>query len=583
MPNDNKRRNKNKAAAPIRWADYARCSSDDQKYGDFTTIDNQREINRRHIQERIAQQGGEYVGSYADEGKTGTNLKRADWKRLLADAQAKKFDAVCVTYMSRLARGNAFHVAEFLLKEAGVQVAMVKEKFENDLGGQMQKDITIFADGVFCKQISDHTKTKMAAMVEKGYWCGVHPFGYTKVFVTGTGVSRSADKEPPKRLVPHEDEAPLVRHAYAMALGGATYADIARYLNGVTSRRWTPTTVKSLLTNETFTGVQNFGDWRNEHGHEAIVDRVTWDAVQEVVSAPRGRGPQQADDFVYYLRGRLRCPYCNGAYTQGSANGNSRSHYYRCSISNKYKQPCPVKFISAEALHHTVLCLLERASKHHTVMHKIIGASGGWGSATENQQAMRGQLAKKLQFIGVQINNMTNALADGRATDLIFNRLESLQEDRRRVEAELARMEGEIAAATVKRPTAEMVCAAWGQIVDLWGVLTEDERKEVMGTLVQEVVVTQKDRVRLRLSPIASVHGQFIALSAEMGAGRLVVTNYPPILFPDFEVPPLSRKTWKPRSPDGSKCYHGSLGWDQLTQPVITAISVVTAKDSIRL
>ena len=86
MPNDNKRRNQNKAVAPIRWVDYERCSSDDQKYGDFTTVDNQREINRRHIQERITEGRDQYVGSYADEGKTGTNLKRADWKRLWADA-----------------------------------------------------------------------------------------------------------------------------------------------------------------------------------------------------------------------------------------------------------------------------------------------------------------------------------------------------------------------------------------------------------------------------------------------------------------------------------------------------------------
>lgn len=217
MPNDNKRRNKAKEFAPLRWVDYERCSSDDQKHGDFTTVENQREINIRHIEERIEQQGGEYVGSYADEGKTGTNLKRPDWKRLLADAQAKKFDAVCVTYMSRLARGNAFHVAEFMLREVGVQVVMVKEKFGSDLGGQLQKDITIFSDGVFAKQVSEYTKTKMAAMVEKGYWCGQHPFGFITVPISDASGCRGAEKEPPKRLVPHGEQALVVLRAFQMA------------------------------------------------------------------------------------------------------------------------------------------------------------------------------------------------------------------------------------------------------------------------------------------------------------------------------------------------------------------------------
>ena len=532
MPNDNKRRNKNKAVAPIRWVDYERCSSDDQKYGDFTTVDNQREINRRHIQEQITREGGQYLGSYADEGKTGTNLKRADWNRLLADAQAKKFDGVCVTYMSRLARGNAFHVAEFLLKEAGVQVVMVKEKFDNDLGGQMQKDITIFADGVFCKQISDHTKTKMAAMVEKGYWCGAHPFGYTKVFASDAGAFVSAEKEPPKRVVPHVDEAPLVRHGYEMALNRSTFADIREYLKSVTTRNWTTTSVKNMLMNETYTGVQQFGDWRNENGHKAIVDKATWEAVQEILVVPRGRQPKHQDGFTYYLRGLVRCPHCGCSYTQFSSNGNARTHYYGCLDANKGKSDCPVKRINADALHFTILSLVERAAKHHTFMHRIIGESGGWGSATDNQRAMRGQLAKKLQFVGVQIKNMTNALADGRATDLIFNRLEALQVEHKQVSEELRRMETEIARATVRRPTAEQVCGAWGQIIDLWDVLTEEERKEVMSGLVQEVAVTQKDRVHLRLSPIASVHGQFIAINSRMGAGRSLNSNRFPDMFP---------------------------------------------------
>ena len=520
MPNENKRRNKNKAIAPLRWVDYERCSSDDQKYGDFTTIDNQLELNRRYIQERIDERGGQHIGSYSDEGRTGTNLKRRDWKRLLADAEAKKFDAVCITYMSRLARGNAFHVAEHLLKEAGVQVFMVKEKFTNDLGGQMQKDITIFADGVFCKQISDHTKTKMAAMVEKGYWCGVHPFGYSTVFASGTDGFLSAEKEPPKILVINPDEAPAVLRAYEMALNMSTYAAIRQYLKSVSSRPWTTTTVKYLLQNETYTGLQLFGDWRKENAHEAIVDRALWDAVQEIVAVPRGRQPKHQDDFVYYLRERLRCPHCNCAYTQFSVNGNTRSHYYGCLDSNKHKTDCPVKRINADALHHTILSLIERAAKHHTFMHKIIAESGGWGSATDIQRATRGQLAKKLQFVNVQINNMTDALGVGRATELIFNRLESLQAERRKITEELERMDKEIAKATVKRPTAEQVCMAWGRIVDLWEVLTEEERQEVLGGLVQEIVVTQKDRVHLRLSPIASVHGQLFAINSQMGAEK---------------------------------------------------------------
>src|SRR5437870_1246644 len=111
-----------RTSSVTRYAIYLRCSSDDQAQGDFTTIDTQRELNQRHILEH----GGTLVNEYTDEGKTGTNLKRTGWQELLRDAQAGMFDVVVVTYMSRLARGEGYHVAEYLLKEAGVRIELVR-------------------------------------------------------------------------------------------------------------------------------------------------------------------------------------------------------------------------------------------------------------------------------------------------------------------------------------------------------------------------------------------------------------------------------------------------------------------------
>ena len=74
------------------------------------------------------------------------------------------------------------------------------------------------------------------------------------------------------------------------------------------------------------------------------------------------------------------------------------------------------------------------------------------------------------------------------------------------------------------------------------GSTTEEERKEVMNGLVQEVVVTEKDRVPLRLSPIASVHGQLIAINSRMGAERSLNSN-PNMAFPVLrgQTPLLTR------------------------------------------
>src|SRR4051812_48683854 len=102
------RQSRRKTTGPLRYAIYSRCSSDDQAQGDFTTIETQREINRQHV----LNAGGILVREYADEGKSGTNLNRPEWRQLRADAEAGLFDVVVATYMSRIGRGDPYTIAE---------------------------------------------------------------------------------------------------------------------------------------------------------------------------------------------------------------------------------------------------------------------------------------------------------------------------------------------------------------------------------------------------------------------------------------------------------------------------------------
>jgi predicted site-specific integrase-resolvase len=159
---------------PKRHALYLRCSSDDQAQGDYTTIDTQREINTRYV----AEKGGVVVQVYTDEGTTGTRLERRGWRDLLRDAQARQFDAVVISYMSCLGRGNPFVIAEYELKKCGVQVEMVQEQFSDDLAGHVNKQMTLLMDGMYPKMVALWTKTKLVQMFENGYLCGHYPFGY---------------------------------------------------------------------------------------------------------------------------------------------------------------------------------------------------------------------------------------------------------------------------------------------------------------------------------------------------------------------------------------------------------------------
>ncbi len=133
-------------------------------------------------------------------------------------------------------------------------------------------------------------------MVRKGYHTGgVVPFGYVSVIAEDGLRFRGEGKNPPKRLLGDQVNAPFVARAYTLFLETSSFTRVQDYLNAVTDRQWGLNTTISLLQRETYTGVLQFGQWRNEQGLPPIVDRQTWEAVQspDRFPAPRKIGKRK--------------------------------------------------------------------------------------------------------------------------------------------------------------------------------------------------------------------------------------------------------------------------------------------------
>lgn len=499
-----------------RYVAYLRCSTDDQKEGDYSTIDTQRELCTAYVSGK-----GAVLGEvYADEGRTGTNLKRPEWERLLADAKSRRFTVVVVTYMSRLGRGDAGTVAEYLLREAGVRVEYVKESFTADTAGFVNKTMTRFVDAMYVENVRQWTRTKMEQMVKRGYFCGgTVPFGYRAVPIPEAGVA-NRDKEPPKRLVPDPDEAPIVRQAFALFAESHSFAVVRDYLKSVTDRKWHIGTVRYMLTNRVYIGALDFGSWHNERAYEPIMAREEWQAVQEFARRPLPRAARGNGDFTYYLRGKVRCPYCGCSYTHYEVpRPGYRVRYYACLSNMKRITRCPVGRVNADKLHAAVLREVTEAATHATRMHRVIAESGGWERPDEALLATRAQLAKRAQFLGMQIGNITRAIGAGRAVGPLLSALEKLEAEQAEVQMQRDKLEARIAAATVKRPRAADVMNAWRGIPELWPSLTEEERTQVLSAVVERVEPVEKLHVDLFLSTGSGSHEGMLATDEKMGAG----------------------------------------------------------------
>ena len=89
----------------LRAVIYARYSSDNQR---DASIADQVEVCRRYI----ARQGWTLSATYDDRAQSGASRFRPDFQRLLADAEARRFDVVVAEAIDRLGRKLA-DVADF--------------------------------------------------------------------------------------------------------------------------------------------------------------------------------------------------------------------------------------------------------------------------------------------------------------------------------------------------------------------------------------------------------------------------------------------------------------------------------------
>lgn len=88
---------------------YMRLSRDDDKAGESMSIEHQRIILQKFVEEKH----GTIIDEYIDDGWSGTNFDRPNVKRLLEDAQSGRIDTIVVKDLSRFGR-NYIQVGQYI-------------------------------------------------------------------------------------------------------------------------------------------------------------------------------------------------------------------------------------------------------------------------------------------------------------------------------------------------------------------------------------------------------------------------------------------------------------------------------------
>ncbi len=290
---------------------YERLSRDDDLTGDSNSILNQ----KAYLENYASQHGYTNIAHYTDDGWSGGNFERPDWKRMIADIEAGKVCRVIVKDMSRAGRDylqTGFYT-EVFFRQHGVHFIAIANGVDSE--DQNSNEFAPFLNIMNEWYLRDQSRKVSAAYKIKGA-SGKHTsthaiYGYKK------------DPENKDHWIIDEEAAAVVRRIFQMSIEGRGGYEIAQILTrekvespsyylasrgiGLFKNRkdmtrpydWYGNSVNVLLSKPEYMGhTVNFRtskksykdkrimnppeEWMIfENTHEAIVDPETWHLAQQ--------------------------------------------------------------------------------------------------------------------------------------------------------------------------------------------------------------------------------------------------------------------------------------------------------------
>ncbi len=477
---------------------YERLSRDDEMAsGDSESIIHQKQM----LETYAAQHGFTNCVHYTDDGWSGGNFDRPDWKRLIADIEAGRVGCVIAKDMSRIGRNylqTGFYT-EVLFREKGVRFIAISNGV--DSANRSTEEFAPFINIMSEWYIRDCSRKVTAVLRARGM-SGKHTtnhavYGYRK------------DPNDPSRWVIDEEAAEVVRRIFRLTIEGNGPYKIAHMLADEQVERpsyylaqrgqgthqanndksspyaWRGATVTAILERPEYMGhTVNFRSYKEsykdkraikrppeewtvfENTHEAIVDEKTWHLAQEL------RKTVRRTDTVGEanpLTGLMYCADCGAKMYnhrgsageardwQGRPNGKRRPKRdeYNCSTYNlskqKYQQTCTLHYIRTDVVRELILEAIRSTSTYAIeneaeFIQKVRSASEVRQAETVKalKQRMRREQKRAAELNGI-IKKLYESFALGKISEKRFDALSAeYEQEQAALEASIANAQAEL-------------------------------------------------------------------------------------------------------------------------------------------
>lgn len=369
---------------PYNTALYMRLSRDDENYGDSVSIETQRTILRQFAKENQLH----VIDEYIDDGWSGTNFERPNFKRMMDDVESGKINCIVTKDLSRFGREHVMmdYYLEFVFPEKKIRYIAVSDNEDTEKGLSDFVPFKNLFNEWFAKDTSRKVKTALHAKFAAGqHICTYAPIGYKK------------HSEVKNLLEIDEETRWIVEKIFDLACRGAGAAKITNilideqiptagwlnytrygkfahiYAEAPEEKRyaWTISQVKCILKDEIYIGNSVHGkqtnisyknkkkirkpqeEWfRVENTHAAIISKDVFDQVQEQIASRRRK---QQDGTTQIFAGLLKCADCGWAMSFGTNKQNTKPYsYFNCTSYRQFGKKhatCTAHYIRYDTLY----------------------------------------------------------------------------------------------------------------------------------------------------------------------------------------------------------------------------------------
>jgi len=273
------------------------------------------------------------VDTFIDRGKSARTFDRPDFVKLQAfiAKHHKHVDYLLIDQMDRFSRdaGEAMSLVKAMQKKYGIQVVSVTEgiTFDYDTPGSFFRaglQLLLAEEDNINRSIKIRGGNYTARAKEGRFLSNLAPFGYRK---SGEGKQRG--------IVVEETDALTVRWIYDAFLRNMPLLQIRQQAKQMGFKRKGNMNIEKVLKNPVYAGLVKAKAFKDHPGglfpaiHEPIVDRLTWDLVQQKFKGPE-KTKNVIDDAIP-MRAVLKC-HCGKPLTGSASRGRHGGYfyYYRC-------------------------------------------------------------------------------------------------------------------------------------------------------------------------------------------------------------------------------------------------------------